>query len=65
MVKEKSTRICGVSDMKCYKKVEGDSQTQDWCNCYLECGEIEYKTEQKQDEFVTQVLIVSHFWFDR
>jgi acid-sensing ion channel, other len=52
MVREVSTRVCGVADMKCYKNVEAGSQSQDWCQCYLECGEIVYKTEQQQNDFV-------------
>jgi hypothetical protein len=52
MIREESTRICGVADMKCYKKVEEDSYEHDWCTCYLGCGEIVYKTEQQQNEFV-------------
>jgi hypothetical protein len=52
MVREVSTRICGVADMKCYKKVEEESYEQDWCTCYLGCGEIVYKTEQQQNDFV-------------
>jgi hypothetical protein len=52
MVRDVSTRVCGVNDMKCYKKVEEESQRQELCECYLECGEIEYKTEQQMNEFV-------------
>jgi hypothetical protein len=52
MVREVSTRVCGVADMKCYKKVDEESQEKDWCKCYIECGEIEYQTEQQQNEFV-------------
>jgi hypothetical protein len=52
MVREVLTRVCGVADMKCYKKVEEKSLGQDLCKCYLECGEIEYRTEQHQNEFV-------------
>jgi acid-sensing ion channel, other len=52
MVREVSTRICGLSDMKCYKKVEKDLKSRDQCECLLECGELEYKTEQQQNEFV-------------
>jgi acid-sensing ion channel, other len=47
MVRDVSTRVCGVLDMKCYKKVEEESQNEDWCECLTECGEIEYKTEQQ------------------
>ena len=52
MVKEVSTRVCVVLDMKCYKKVEEELQSQDLCECFMECGEIEYKTETKQMEFM-------------
>jgi acid-sensing ion channel, other len=52
MVREVSTRICGVADMKCYKKVENEYQNQDLCKCYLECGEIKYRTEQQQNDFI-------------
>jgi acid-sensing ion channel, other len=52
MVREKTTRICGVSDMKCFRKVDDESQNKDWCECYLKCGEIVYKTEQQQNEFI-------------
>jgi hypothetical protein len=47
MVREVSTRVCGVQDMKCYKKVEEESKDQDRCECLLECEEIEYKSEQQ------------------
>jgi hypothetical protein len=52
MVRDAGSRVCGVADMKCYKKVEEEFQGHDWCECYLECGEIVYKTEQQQNEFV-------------
>jgi hypothetical protein len=52
MVRDVGSRICGVADMKCYKKVEEKQQMHDSCDCYLECDEIEYKTEQQQNEFV-------------
>jgi hypothetical protein len=52
MVREVSTRVCGVEDMKCYKKVEEELKNQNWCECLLECGEIEYKTEQKFIDFL-------------
>jgi Amiloride-sensitive sodium channel len=52
MVRDVSTRICGVSDMKCYQKVEEESESKDLCECYLECGEIEYKTDLVKMEFV-------------
>jgi hypothetical protein len=52
MVRDVSTRVCGLADMSCYKDVDKNSRNQDWCKCYLECGEIEYKTEQQQNEFV-------------
>jgi hypothetical protein len=52
MVRERSTRVCGVADMKCYKKVDEESNNHDWCTCYLKCGELVYKTEQRQNEFV-------------
>jgi hypothetical protein len=52
MVREVSTKVCGVNDMKCYKKVEEESRDQDRCECLLECGEVIYKTEQQQNEFV-------------
>jgi hypothetical protein len=51
MVREKSTRICGVNDMKCYKKVEEESHQEDFCECLLECGEIQYRTKQQQNNF--------------
>jgi hypothetical protein len=38
--------------MKCFKRVEEESKAKDWCNCYLGCGEIVYKTEQQQLDFV-------------
>jgi hypothetical protein len=56
MVRDASTRVCGVADMKCYKKVDEESQNEDWCKCYLECGEVQYKTELQQNEFVEKVL---------
>lgn len=52
MVREKVTRICGVSDMKCFKKLEEESNSVDWCDCLLECGEIVYKTELKRTEYM-------------
>jgi hypothetical protein len=52
MVRENTTRVCGVQDMKCYKRVDEESRSQDWCKCYLECGEIQYMTEQHQNEFI-------------
>jgi hypothetical protein len=52
MVREPSTRICSVKDMKCYKKVEKESKSKDECDCLLECGEIEYGTELKQRKFL-------------
>lgn len=52
MVMDVETRVCGVSDMKCYKQVEEEMKSQDLCNCYLECGEIVYRTEQQPNEFV-------------
>jgi hypothetical protein len=52
MVREKSTQVCGVADMKCFKDVEERSQSKNWCECYLGCDEIEYKTEQQQNEFI-------------
>jgi hypothetical protein len=52
MVREPSKRVCGLQDMKCYKRVEEESLNLDWCDCYLECGEIEYKSEQQQNEFL-------------
>jgi hypothetical protein len=52
MVRDVATRVCGLQDMKCYKAVEAESKGQDWCKCYLECGEVVYKTEQKQNDFV-------------
>jgi acid-sensing ion channel, other len=55
MVRGVRSRVCGVLDMKCYKKVEEESQEVDWCDCLLECGEIEYKTEQQQNDFVMSV----------
>jgi hypothetical protein len=51
MVREVSTRVCGLQDMKCYKKVEEASLENDWCECYFDCGEIEYRTEQQQNDF--------------
>jgi hypothetical protein len=51
MVRDVATRVCGLQDMKCYKTVEEESKKQDWCKCYLKCGEVVYKTEQKQIEF--------------
>jgi acid-sensing ion channel, other len=56
MVRDISTRTCGVSDMKCYKRVEEEWLNKDWCECILECGEVEYKTEVQQNEFVEQVF---------
>jgi hypothetical protein len=55
MVREVTTRVCGLQDMKCYKKVEEESHRRDLCGCLLECGEIEYKTEQKLINFVKYV----------
>jgi hypothetical protein len=52
MVRDVATRVCGLQDMKCYKTVEEESKKQDWCKCHLKCGEVVYKTEQKQNEFV-------------
>jgi hypothetical protein len=52
MVRDVSTRVCGVNDMKCYKKVDEESENHDWCECLIECGEIEYKTERKQMEHI-------------
>jgi acid-sensing ion channel, other len=52
MVRDVSTRVCGVNDMKCYKKVEKESQSPNWCDCLIECGEIEYKTETVQMEYI-------------
>jgi hypothetical protein len=52
MVRDVEARICGVADMKCFKKIEDKQKTHDPCECYIECGEIEYKTEQQQNEFV-------------
>jgi hypothetical protein len=52
MVREVATRVCGLEDMKCYKTVQEESKSQDWCKCYMKCGGIEYKTEQKQNDFV-------------
>jgi hypothetical protein len=57
MVREPSTRICGVNDMKCYKEVEKQLQNQDECDCLLECGEIEYWTDQKLKEFFRFAVI--------
>jgi hypothetical protein len=61
MVREVSARVCGVTDMKCYKKVDDEFQDQDWYECYLGCGEIEYKTEQQLNDFVK--LVSMSFWF--
>jgi acid-sensing ion channel, other len=52
MVRDISTRTCGVSDMKCYKQAEEEWLSKDWCDCILECGEVEYKTEEQQNEFM-------------
>jgi ferredoxin-like protein FixX len=52
MVRDVSTRVCGVNDMKCYKKIDEESLNINWCECLLECGEVEYKTEQRENEFV-------------
>jgi acid-sensing ion channel, other len=52
MVRDVSTRVCGVNDMKCYKKIDEESENHDWCECLIECGEIEYKTETKQMEHI-------------
>jgi hypothetical protein len=51
MVRDISTRICGVADMKCYKRVKEELRTKDECECLLECGEIEYRTEEQLKEF--------------
>jgi acid-sensing ion channel, other len=51
MVRDVSTRVCGVNDMKCYKKIDQESEDHD-CDCLIECGEIEYKTETKQTEHI-------------
>jgi hypothetical protein len=51
MVRDASTRVCGVNDMKCYKKVDEETTKGDWCECYLMCGEIEYKTLSVESEF--------------
>jgi hypothetical protein len=55
MVRDTTQRICGVNDMKCYKTVEEES-SEDSCDCLLECGEIEYKTEQRQNDFSQSTL---------
>jgi hypothetical protein len=52
MVRDIGSKVCGVADMYCYKKIEEEQQMHDSCDCYLECGDIEYKTEQQQNEFV-------------
>lgn len=52
MVRDNLTRICGIQDMKCYKKVDENSNDNDFCNCYFGCGQVEYKTELQQNEFV-------------
>jgi hypothetical protein len=51
MVREAKTRVCGLQDMKCYKRVEKESSGEDSCECLVECGEIEYKTDQNLNEF--------------
>jgi acid-sensing ion channel, other len=52
MVREISTRVCEIQDMKCYQKVETDLSSSDPCQCLLECGEVVYKVEQSRMEFV-------------
>jgi acid-sensing ion channel, other len=56
MVREISTRICGIHEMKCYQKVEADLSKSDPCHCLLECEEIVYKFEVKQMEIVVFVF---------
>jgi hypothetical protein len=51
MVRENKTRVCGLNDMKCYKKVEKKFGEENYCECLLECGEIVYKTEEQQNNF--------------
>jgi hypothetical protein len=50
MVRDITQRICDVNDMKCYKKAE-EELSENSCDCLLGCGEIEYKTEQTQNDF--------------
>jgi acid-sensing ion channel, other len=52
MVREVATRVCGISDMKCYQKVETDLSSSDPCQCLLECGEVVYKIEEKRMDFI-------------
>jgi hypothetical protein len=55
MVRETSTRICGIHEIKCYQQVEAELSKSDQCHCLLECEEIVYKFEAKQMELVVFV----------
>jgi hypothetical protein len=52
MVREISTRICGINEIKCYQKVEDDVSKLNTCQCLLLCEEVVYKVDAKRMEFV-------------
>lgn len=54
MVRTEDTRICGLKDMKCYKKVEEEIES---CGCLIKCGEIEYNIEVKENDFIRYLFV--------
>ncbi|KAG5667493.1 hypothetical protein PVAND_015473 [Polypedilum vanderplanki] len=52
MIYNKTTRICGIHDIKCYQKVEFELGNNDECKCYPYCGEIIYNVKKVQPDAV-------------
>jgi acid-sensing ion channel, other len=52
-VRDSSTRICGVIDEKCFRKVEGEFENnKDHCNCIETCETLKYDVESNKDAII-------------
>ncbi|XP_070508447.1 sodium channel protein Nach-like isoform X2 [Chironomus tepperi] len=55
MIRDESTRVCGIHDMACYKDVEAEQNSEDLCKCYPSCGEIVYNVQRIIPDYVKRV----------